>query len=355
MARNHLEDLLTDVSFVRWIRGEATSEEERTWNSWLQEDPDHQHLVEEANRLVTTFQNEENEIPDISNEWQRLDKLIDQEERLQNPLQRRKGRSSMKKSRSLAIAALLMIGISLGTYFIFQYQLLEDTESELASSQSYKQEYRTDYGEKATFRLSDDSRIVLNANSRVRFLSGVEEEQSITEVWLEGEAWFDITHFEGERRRIFTVHTDDGSVEVLGTRFAVKTLGEETRTVLEEGKIQIRTRQTNRTRQTGGTPLQPGEMALYSAGRPEVDVENVNPRVYTSWSEDIWFFEDTPVEEVVRRIEDTFGIEVMIQEDLIQRKLSGSIKGTSIDVLAEALARILDVEIEKRDQALHIE
>lgn len=367
MAQNHLEDLLSDASFVRWIRGEAAQEEELKWNAWLESDPNHQKFVEEAKDVILAFQKEENRVPEISREWQRLERLIDQEEDQNKVLSKSIDMHLPHKKSSILVTALLIIGISLGVFAVFQHQFTEESDGELASNPSSIQEYRTDFGEKATFRLSDDSRIVLNANSHIRFSSGLESGKNVTEVWLEGEAWFDITHFEDERRRTFTVHTDDGSVEVLGTRFVVKTLENETRTVLDEGKIQVFTH-AHQTRpslsqsqipgeggQAGTTVLKPGEMALYSTDSGSVAVEKVNSRIYTSWSEDIWFFEDTPLTEIARRIEDTFGLEVEIKDELADRVLSGSIKGTDVKVLAEALSKILDAEIQQRDQKLFID
>lgn len=364
MARNQLDELLADVSFVRWIREESTSREERYWNQWLQEDPSHKQLVQEAKNLLIAFQ-KEGEIPNIQGELEELEKQLDLEGGILNkPYTRfresKENRTLYPKRKMLAMAAVFLIAAIAGLFTFYEYPLFQqDSGIENREEYTNTQEYRTDFGEKATFRLSDDSKIILNANSHIRFFSGIDEGQSITEVWLEGEAWFDITHFEDERRRTFTVHTDDGSVEVLGTRFAVKTFESETRAVLEEGKIQIRTRQPRSGslgtgEQTDSTILQPGEMALFSPQKEGITLEKVNPIIYTSWNEDIWLFEDTPLDEVARRIEDTFGIEVMIQEGLISRKLSGSIKSTSLDVLAEALARILDVEIKQKDQKLFI-
>lgn len=352
MDKKHLEDLLTDVSFVRWIRDEASPEEKLKWDAWLQKNPGHQHLVDEAREVITAFQDEVYEIPVISREWQELERLIDREERRDKILQKKK-KYSLWKSKSLMITALLVIGISLGIFSVFQYQSIENTGNEVSTNSPSVQEYKTDYGEKITFRLSDDSKIVLNANSSIQFSSDVNGGLSSTEVWLDGEAWFDITHLEGDQQRTFTVHTDDGSVRVLGTRFAVKTFESETRAVLEEGKIQVELGGRGSGPKNSAI-MAPGEMALFSAITEGISLEKVNPKIYTSWNEDIWFFEDTPLDDIGRRMEDTFGIDVIIQEELIQRKLSGSIKGTSLDVLTEALKKILDVKIERQDQAIYI-
>lgn len=353
MDRKQLEDLLTDVSFVRWIRTEASPEEKLKWDEWLQADPGHQHLVEEAREVITAFQDEIYEIPVVSREWQKLEELIDHEKGGVKVFKKRKKRYPLWKSKSLLVTALLIIGICLGVFAVYQYQVVGENGSEIASNESSIQEYRTDYGEKVTFRLSDNSRIVLNANSRIQFSSDVNGGLSATEVWLHGEAWFDITHLEGKQQRTFTVHTSDGSVRVLGTRFAVKTFENGTRAVLEEGKIRVELAGENADPKESAV-MAPGEMALFSANQAGIALEKVNPKVYTSWNEDIWFFEDTTIDDIGRRMEDTFGVDVIIEEELIHRKLSGSIKGTNLEVLTEALKKILDVNIERQHQTIYI-
>jgi transmembrane sensor len=208
--------------------------------------------------------------------------------------------------------------------------------------------------------LSNGSRIVLNANSHLKFSSAVKNGLR-TEVWLEGEAWFDITHFKDEHLvQTFVVQTTDGMVEVLGTRFAVKTFENETRAVLEEGSILVKTNHQANAGRSGedriesGVLLQPGEKALISGDKSEISVEKVNPWIYMSWGDEMWTFEDTSVKEIALRIEETFGLEVQVKQELAERRLSGTIRSTNIDVINEALAKILNVKIEKQGDTLFI-
>lgn len=100
MAKKHLEDLLADVSFVRWIRGEASPKENVKWKAWLQKDPEHQHLENDARELITFFQEEIYEIPDAVTEWKKVEQLIDHEEMKDKILQKRKERHFMAIRRT---------------------------------------------------------------------------------------------------------------------------------------------------------------------------------------------------------------------------------------------------------------
>lgn len=74
--------------------------------------------------------------------------------------------------------------------------------------------YTSDYGEKISFTLPDNSEVILNANSHITYDN--KKWESKRELYLEGEAFFKVT--KGSK---FTVLTKTGSVSVLGTQFNV--------------------------------------------------------------------------------------------------------------------------------------
>src|SRR5690625_6208280 len=92
----------------------------------------------------------------------------------------------------------------------------------------------TDYGENRRISFSDGSVIVLNANTQLIY--SIESGSRDVEVELNGEAWFDIAQSEN---RTVSVHTPDGRVQVLGTKFNVHTSRGETLVILDEGKVAV--------------------------------------------------------------------------------------------------------------------
>ncbi|MFH5884515.1 FecR family protein [Halalkalibaculum sp. DA3122] len=354
MDNSKLEQLLSDESFVLWLKGEASPGQKERWDVWLQEQPGRRQLVADARVMMQALERE-HELPDPHLELQKLNQKIDQAERASSS-QAGAAPGLYHRRRIAPVAAgIVFLVVLLGGVFAYQaypsYQQSIESTAEKTQTTPVK-EYETDYGEKLTFRLSDGSRIVLNANSELRFSSRIEEGLN-TEVWLKGEAYFDITHLEDEQQRTFTVHTDNGSVQVLGTRFAVNTFRGRTQTVLEEGEVSVRVRDED-TGKPNEYLLEPGEMVQFKAYDNKIAVKQVNTRVYTSWKEDKLIFEKTPMEEVARRIEDTFGVEVVLSSKFSKEKLSGSIKSDNIEVLREALEKILKTEIVQRGNKLLI-
>jgi ferric-dicitrate binding protein FerR (iron transport regulator) len=56
----------------------------------------------------------------------------------------------------------------------------------------------------------------------------------------------------------------------------------------------------------------------------------------------------TPFVEVIRRLEETYGIRVEVQaENVLQRRLSGAVENRDLEVITEALAKALRLEVRR--------
>ncbi|MGH7457451.1 MAG: DUF4974 domain-containing protein, partial [bacterium] len=72
-----------------------------------------------------------------------------------------------------------------------------------------------------------------------------------------------------------------------------------------------------------------------------------------TWWRDHLILEDTPFEQVVHRLEETYGIEVKVKDKrLLRRTLSGSIENRDLEVIIEALAKALRVPVHREGQAV---
>lgn len=324
--------------------------ERKYWNRWLQEDPDHRGIARQAIDMILTW-NSLHTVPDPGVELSQLEEAIDGYERRRGRLANRCDRSFYRKHRSLVAAGILLLIALIASLFAYQFNPDKSAKPELARATSV-QEYSTGCGEKLTFRLSDGSRIMLNGNSNLRFSSKIEKGLN-TEVWLKGEAYFDIVHLEGDLKRTFTVHTDDGSIQVLGTRFSVNTFRQKTQTVLEEGEIRIRVKGRSADA-SAEYLLKPGEVAHFLANDNKIAIKEANPRIYTSWTKNKLFFDHTPMDEVARRIEDIYGVTVVLSGWLEGETVSGSIKNDNLQVLAEALSEVLNASVSQEGRTLRI-
>ena len=211
----------------------------------------------------------------------------------------------------------------------------------------------TDYSEKRSLFLSDGTRIVLAAGSS---LSWREDwlTQPIRQVTLNsGEAYFIVEPREDRPYSAFEVITKDGKTSVLGTKFTVSSYREGTQVVLQEGEVEITA--TAGTDEHARIKLTRGERALWGDGRDTISLSRVNPYVYTSWTTDELFFENTPLSELVRRIERTYGFSVRVEDPaLLEQKLTGSVDFRSLDGLISAVSNVLEIDIKRVDDQILI-
>ena len=344
-----LSELLKDDSFVRFLKGNASEEEIKQWTAWMQESAKNEQLINKAkvllNKGIQTVPK-----PDSDLELERLMERIDSEHRYK-PLQEIKRKHNKMVWATMAAAAgiLLLVG------FLARHTLLQQndgTESSRAASINY-QLIETTPGQKTTVHYSDGSDIVMNANSQMRVPERITTVDTMR-VWLEGEALFSITRKPKDESRTFIVHTPDGEVSVLGTEFSVNTTDGYSRVVLKEGKVRINV-QDSLKKKNMQYDMEPNEMALFSQDLDEIEVAQVNPEVYTSWASDSLVLDNTPLADLVKRIEFTYDVEIKVNNKaLLDKKLSGRFKNLNLSFILEGIAKTLDVDIEKREQTVYI-
>ena len=344
-----LSELLKDDSFVRFLKESASEEETEQWTAWMQESAKNEQLIEKAKSLLDKG-TQTIPKPDTDLELERLMGRIDSEHRYR-PLQEIKRRNNRVVWATMAAAAgiLLLVG------FLARHTLLQQndgTESSRAASINY-QLIETTPGQKTTVQYSDGSDIVMNANSQMRVPERLTTVDTMR-VWLEGEALFSITRKPKDQSRTFIVHTPDGDVSVLGTEFSVNTTNGQSRDVLKEGRERDNVQDSLRNNNLQ-YDMKPNQMALFSHSLDEIKVAQVNPDVYTSWASDSLVLDNTPLSDLVKRIEFTYGVEVVVDNNaLLDKKLTGRFKNLNLSFILKGLAQTLDVDIEKREQTVYI-
>lgn len=341
-----LIELLTNDSFVRWIRDQADAVEAEHWERWELESGEKALLASVARKIVRMpFRREVR--PDVQVELTRLQKTIARRELSKSgklPDRSRGPGGRMGLFSMLAIAAGLVLMIAV----YWQYSFKKADQTEL----SYK-ELVTAYGKRATVTMGDGSQIMLNAHSSLRYPAGKLGAARV-EVWFKGEGYFNIRHNPDGRRREFVVHTPDGDVMVMGTQFVVDTRESETRVVLEKGEVHVALKDTVSRKQKVYV-MKPGELTRFSARGDSISVARVNTSVYTSWTQNRLYMDDTTLKDITSRIEQTYGVSVVVRDkNLLRQRVSGSLEDYNLEILLTGLSQVLGVNISHHDKLVVI-
>jgi transmembrane sensor len=197
-------------------------------------------------------------------------------------------------------------------------------------------------GERTSVRLPDGSNVMLNGNSTLRYASDWNKDGN-REVWIDGEAFFAVRHTELHTK--FVVHaSNELNVEVLGTKFNVRSRSERSEVMLTEGKVRLE------VEDNADAPvyLHPGELATV-VGKT-VSTHAVEEHRYTSWLQQTLVFDRTPLAEVGTLLHDTYGLEVSFDsEGLAQRKLSGEIASATANDVLYAISETFNLKVDRTD------
>ena len=175
--------------------------------------------------------------------------------------------------------------------------------------------------------LPDGTLVYLNAGTKLKF--DVNTQGKKREVFINGEAWFDVSK---NKNKPFVVHTAYYDVKVLGTQFNVKAYedDDEVVTTLEEGSVQLNFPEATKTSEN--LILKPGEQLVFNKTKRKYLLKfKIDTKLYTSWKDNKLIFLEMPFGELVQLLERKFGVEIIVDdESILGEHFTGTIKNESI-------------------------
>ena len=324
------DDLIVNESFISWVL-EPENDKSDYWENYLKEDNNKSLQVEKAKALVIKVNTAK-----VSPAKDQKDKIL---ENINSEI------TSGNNSEPSAINWSLIRKIAAMFVFVICAYILVNT--------SDKNQFKTGFNEMQTIYLPDGSQVVLNSNSTFEFADNWEGSLD-REVWLQGEAYFNVRKGNPKTGKKFVVYTDDLNVTVLGTQFNVNTHEETTDVVLEEGQINVEYTAADKVESKYFTML-PGQKTRFNSVANKYQISEVNTSVYTSWKDGTIVFDGTPLSELKNVIENNYGYQVIFErEELLSKKLDGKIDNPNLATLLSTLETIFNLQIEKRGKQIII-
>ncbi len=217
-----------------------------------------------------------------------------------------------------------------------------------------KNEFATNYGVIDTLVLPDNSVVVLNANSKLKYNKKWSPNEP-RELWLQGEGFFDVKHLNNgadvNPYEQFIVHVKNATIEVLGTIFNVRERRGKTEIVLQQGKIRV-------TFEKPGAPgviMQPGQIMTIDSLDRQPRITNASAEDYLKWREKKLELTNATLKEIVEYLEDNYGKRIILSSALLDnRKIGGTFRMDNLDDALFALSKALNLEIVEDNNTLYI-
>ncbi|MBD0256619.1 MAG: FecR domain-containing protein [Cytophagales bacterium] len=339
------EELAMDASFQNWVK-RLNQDDILFWEHWAQAHPEKATAVATASALVHLLHMPRQAPPpaDIDEAIRQVRQRMaaDEPRAAERPLVTRV--RPWERAGWRVAAVLLALVVATVVWYVRFRQPTDGLD------------YVTRYGEKREVTLPDGSQVVLSGNSHLRispeWTDGPADGQRAgdREVWLEGMAYFKVTHRSRSRHRDlpvkFIVHAGNVNVEVVGTEFNVSNRREKVQVLLNSGKVQLRIGD----RQPRRLAMQPGELFEMTKQTNRVRQQKVDTRPYTVWQEGELRLDHTSMTEIAKIIEEAYGYPVVIEtESLKTREVTGVIQNRDLNFLLQTLSTILSIEATKTD------
>ena len=311
-------------SIIAHLEGDLHGKELEQLTTWVAKSNENARYYTKIKDIWEASLADVSKIADTENEWSRF--LL----RIKKDYQSNIFRYSSNTQIFYRFAAILIIGLVMGGLVINYSQKKEPVFITTVAPK----------GSISQMVLADSTIVYLNAGSEIRY--SPETENKNREVFLKGEAWFNVTR---NYKKPFVVHTQCYDVNVTGTQFNVKSYKNDSQitTTLEEGEVIISS--GDQFQLAENITLKPGEQAVYDKNKHNLVIKKVDPKRFTSWKESKLIFLNLSFEELIVLLERKYGVDIEVEDqEVLKYHYTGTIKNESIIEILDIVKQSLPIE-----------
>ena len=316
---------------AKYVQGETSPAEAQRLEAWLREDPAHQALLDKAQQAwAASGDVYQAYTPDTERAWNIIDQKTPQAKTVplhSGQAQSRSRRTWPQQGWLLRVAAVFLL--ALGLVYLVQFFTPPGGWG--------LTEIRTAAHETQQIQLADGTQVWLNENTTLRYPEDFDEE--IREVYLQGEAFFDVARNEAQP---FLIEGGGAVTRVLGTSFNVSALPEDTAVVVTvvSGTVALADQEDS----AQVVILQKGEQGVYLSARQQVSKAVQVAQNSLAWRTQRMQFDNQPLSTVGEVLGAAYQITVVVDAATAPLKLTAQFDNQPLKEVLEVIALTLDVE-----------
>lgn len=330
LTENELDWRLID----KIVAGTATSEESTQWEILTREQAAYAALIPWLRRVHKDQQ-------DPSSPYYAMDAWQDFKTKLPaHSQQPSRGIFQLWPKVGMAAAVALLIGFCWWLYPSLN-QSPKNTVAALVT-------YSVPNGQRKLVTLPDSTRIWVNAGSSVK-VPAQWGTDSVREVWLQGEGFFDVAK---NPSRPFIVHTPETNVRVLGTSFNIEAYQHiPVAVTVATGKVRFYSNNGQ------SVTLLPNQRSVWVAGKETFETTQTDAAIYNGWRDGVIQFHDEPLANVIATLERRFNVPLKVvgvigADQFCTARFDAN---ESLDNILESLHHIYGLTITKKEGTILIQ
>jgi len=193
--------------------------------------------------------------------------------------------------------------------------------------------------------LPDGSQVHLNADSRILFAKLFSCD--IREIKLSGEAFFDVV----SENRPFIVVTENARTTVMGTRFNVRTRGEKTCVIVQEGRVKVSPSSEN----LNEVILTKDQLSEVAGTLAPTEPRTVDSDFLLGWRRGKLIFVKTSVTEIIDELQRYYGVDIHLVDGAISSQtITASFDHVSIETVLQSICLTLGTSFQQEGKHYHI-
>lgn len=277
-----------DELIAKVLADEATQDEQKVVETWLDESPANRKYFEDIKRIWSESSDAiESLAVDTDAAWQRV------QQRIHEPPKRLTVKW-LSTANVMKIAAAVLILFGAIKFFDADSSTLKTKE--IVATATVLQD-----------TLSDGSRVSLNKKSSLTTVFSKKERR----VKMSGEAFFEVAH---DTEKPFVIEVKSLEIKVVGTSFNVDNLSETGKivVVVETGKVLLRG--------ANGAEIyrEKGEKAIYDVATGQFELTKNTDKNVTAYKTNRLDFEKTTLRDAVKQMNELFGAHIEIASPEIE-------------------------------------
>lgn len=356
---NSIEDLVFSRSFRNWVFNRSSSEA-GFWENWIASHPEKKGMVDHAKAVIYALQLHPDRLSDmeVEVEVQKIMQGVKEGSWFDSgdaEGKRRRRRFIFPRPVRLLATAAVFTGLCVLGYVFYQVTARRNV------LQAYLADHKNDAVRQRAagtataeaIHLPDGSTVMLGRHSRLYYTTPLAGGNGKREVYLDGEAFFDVRK---DAAKPFYVYTGQVITKVLGTSFFVRSNPSDPTTVVivRTGKVSVYGQDDYYTlsshgKEAGGIILTPNQEIVYDHQERRLKkVLSDKPERLPETADSSLVFNGTPVSKVFRRLQALYGIPILYDEEAVSTCSLSAIMGTEsfyekISIICKAINATYEV------------